>query len=550
MKGNVVVKSVRAQLAADPELGAGNVLSTLVARGIGLDNPSLTFDTDVDGIPAWQAMTVRQLDERVRARAASLHALGIGRRDPVAVTATGAADIVLSFLALTRLGAIPALINAKLSPEITALYITRLRPVGVLADAGRRAQLAGQDLGAPLLPPVESLGAGDPEAAPTRYRHHAEDPVAITHSSGTTGVPKAVVHSHSSLYAAIHHRLRMPKAQGIERILSALPGPHAATLIAVNLALAGESQLLALSEQTGPGVVDLIERWRPTGVLGFAATWSDLARTDLSGRDLDSVVLWWNTGDCAHEAHIRRLIAHGGRTVATREGRVRRPGSMFIDGLGSSEMGHSHFHITHTPESDRYGRCVGKAHTFVEPVILDPDGNELPHGEVGELGTKSPTLSPGYWNDSVTTYRTRVRGYFLTGDLMYRDEDGYFYHVDRLVDSVDLGGGKRLYTAMSEERILAACPDVADCTVVAVTEDGRVVTDVLLQLDPTADPTLDVAARAARVRAALDDHVAATVRDVVVVDDGHIPLGPTGKVRKFQLRERYLQQQKVGASVT
>jgi acyl-coenzyme A synthetase/AMP-(fatty) acid ligase len=543
----LVVTSVRAQLAADTELGAGNVLTTLVARGIGLDNPALTFDTDVDHLPAWRSLTVRELDERVRARAAALHILGVGRRDPVAVTATGAADIVLTFLALARLGAIPALINAKLSPEITALYISRLRPVAVLADAGRREQLAGVELGAPMLADTADLGAGDPERAPQPYRHHESDPVAITHSSGTTGVPKAVLHSHASLFAAIRHRLRMPKAQGIERILSALPAPHAATLIAVNLALAGGSQLLAVSRQTGPHVVDLIEKWRPSGVLGFAATWSDLARQDLTGRDLNSVALWWNTGDCAHEAHIRRLIVHGGRTVATREGRVRRPGSVFIDGLGSSEMGHSHFHITHTPDSDKYGRCVGRAHTFVEPVILDQDGNELPHGEVGELGTKSPTLSPGYWNDSVTTWRTRVRGYFLTGDLMYRDEEGYFYHVDRLVDSVELGDGRRLYTAQSEESILAACPDVADCTVVAVTEDGTVVADVLLQLDATADPAVD---RTEAVRAALPAHVADVVRRVVVVDEDRIPTGPTGKVRKFALRELYRQGQPVGASAT
>lgn len=542
-----VVKSVRAQLAADADLGAGNVLTTLVARGLGLDNPALTFDTDVDGLPAWRALTVRELDERVRARADSLHTLGVRRRDPVAVTATSAADIVLTFLALARLGAIPALINAKLSPEITALYISRLRAVGVLADAGRRAQLDGLDLGAPMLADTADLGAGDPDRAPAPYRHHQSDPVAITHSSGTTGVPKAVLHSHASLFAAILHRLRMPKAQGIDRILSALPGPHAATLIAVNLALASGSELMAVSQQTGPHVVDLIEKWRPSGVLGFAATWSDLARQDLTGRDLDSVTLWWNTGDCAHEAHIRRLIVHGGRIVATREGRVRKPGSVFIDGLGSSEMGHSHFHITHTTETAKYGRCVGKAHTFVEPVILDPDGNELPHGEVGELGTRSPTLSPGYWNDSVTTWRTRVRGYFLTGDLMYRDEEGYFYHVDRLVDSVELGGGQRLYTAQCEESILAACPDVADCTVVAVTEDGAVIADVLLQLDATADPAAD---RSDRVRAALPDHVSAVVRRVVVVDEDRIPTGPTGKVRKFALRELYRQGQPVGASAT
>lgn len=130
-----------------------------------------------------------------------------------------------------------------------------------------------------------------------------------------------------------------------------------------------------------------------------------------------------------------------------------------------------------------------------------------------------------------------MRGYFLTGDLMYRDEEGYYYHVDRAVDSVDLGDGHRLYTAMSEERVLADCPDVLDCTVVAVREGDKVVTDVLLQLTAEADRELD---RTAEVTAALEAAVAATVRQVLVVEDGRIPLGPTGKVRKVLLRERHL----------
>src|SRR6201999_3072810 len=126
--------------------------------------------------------------------------------------------------------------------------------------------------------------------------------------------------------------------QGPERMLAALPVPNGATLIALNLALSNQTELLVLSSQTGPIVLDAVESWRPTGVLGFAATWADLAHHDLSTRDFGSVALWWNTGDCAHEAHIRRLVVLGSRIVATSEGRVVKPGSVFIDGLGSSEM--------------------------------------------------------------------------------------------------------------------------------------------------------------------------------------------------------------------
>jgi hypothetical protein len=105
------------------------------------------------------------------------------------------------------------------------------------------------------------------------------------------------------------------------------------------------------------------------------------------------------------------------------------------------------------------------------------------------------------------------------------------------VDAVDLGGGDWLYTAQSEERILVGCPDVRDCTVVAGREDGRVVTDVLLMLDAGADPDAD---RTGAVRAALGPAAGATLRRVVAVPDGEIVFGPTGKVRKFLMRQRHL----------
>ncbi|MFB7614837.1 class I adenylate-forming enzyme family protein [Kitasatospora sp. NPDC056181] len=532
------IRSIRTLLAEDPDVGAGNVLSSRLALGLGLDEPLLTFDTPVDDHAAWQPFTLHELDRAVRARAAALHALGVGRRDPVVVYASDAADHVLAFLALARLGAVPALLNPNLDGERAARYIAKLGPVGILADPAHLAALAGHDAGAPAFPEISTLGAGDPEAAPAPYRHWSGDPVAITHSSGTTGMPKAVVHSHASLYAAIRHRLRLPRPQGQERMLSALPAPHAATLIALNLALSSHTRLAVLSRQSGAGVLDAIEDWRPTGVIGFAATWAELAHHDLSARELASVALWWNTGDCAHEVHIRRLIAAGSREAVTREGRVRLPGSLFVDGLGSTEMGHSHFFITHGPGTERYGRCVGRPHAFVDCEVVGPDGEPLGPGEVGELATSSPTLALGYWNDSATTFRTRLRGRFLTGDLMYRDEEGYYYHVDRLVDSVELGDGKRLFTAMSEERVLAACPDVADCTVVAVQAGGQVVTDVLLVLAPGADPSAD---RTKAVTSALDEAAAATVRQVLVVTGDDIPLGPTGKVRKVLLRRRHLE---------
>ncbi|MFL6117749.1 MAG: AMP-binding protein [Catenulispora sp.] len=546
----MTVSGIRAALAADPDLGAGNVLTKLVEHGAALDGPGMAFDTAVDGHPAFAGLTLGELRSAVAARAAWFAARGVGPRDPVAIYVTTAADCFLHFMALAWLGAIPALMNPKLPGDVAAEYIRRLRAVGLLTDAEHRRRLAAAERGLELGFDLEAVydaadtGAGDPQRAPAPYRHHAEDPIAITHSSGTTRMPAAVLQTHGNLFVGMRIlRLGKPRARGTERILSALPAPHASGIISVNHALCNRSDLLYLSQpDDGEAVVSAIEQWRPTGVFGFAVTWAELARIDLSKRAVDSVSLWFNTGDCAHEPHIRHLVNAGSHDRPTAAGVRRMPGSMFVDGLGSSEMGHSAFHITHTPDTERYGRCIGKTHDFAEIKLLDPvTGQEVPVGEVGLCGMKSPTLSPGYWNDSLNTHRNRLNGYYLTGDLLYRDEEGYYYHVDRMVDAVDLGGGKWLYTAMSEERILKACPDVLDCTVVAMPTGAGVISDVLLTLHPWADQDAD---RKDAIRTALAEftgstEAAATLRDVLVIGSDRLILGPTGKVRKFLMRQRH-----------
>jgi acyl-coenzyme A synthetase/AMP-(fatty) acid ligase len=539
--------NIRAVLAADTELGAGNVLLRLAEHGADMDAPRVTFDTDVDQIPAWTPLSLRMLTERVAARAEWFARHGIGRRDPVAIYVTSAADVFLNYLALTWLGAIPALMNGGMPAEIAAEFIRRLRATGVLLDADH-AGMAERDLGAPVIGDAAQTGTGDPAQAPPHYRHHRDDPVAITHSSGTTRLPAAVVHSQQSLFAAVRAvRLTEPRQHGPVRELSAFPQAHTAGVLILNEALCNGYELLALSGQGGPPgtagevILDAIERWRPTAVYGFAITWSELARYDLTRRDLSSVRFWSNTGDCAHEAHIRRLVAAGSHHAMDREtGEViSLPGSRFNDTLGSTEMGYGGFGISHRWDTSRYGRCVGKAQPFAEIILIDTrTGQEVPAGQVGMAAMKSPTLALGYWNDSVNTFRTRLDGYYLTGDLMYQDQDGYFYHLDRVSDAVDLGEGNWLYTALTEERILKNCPDIRDCTVLAGrADDGTMILDVLLVIASDADPAAD---RDGEVRAALGEVAHAVPRRIVTVSDDEIVTGPTGKVRKFLMRERLL----------
>jgi acyl-coenzyme A synthetase/AMP-(fatty) acid ligase len=536
----MIDKAERALLAADPRLGAGNLLHELLRRGRPREQAVLWFD------PAWRGpdgrvrceLTLGQLYEAVSRYAAWYAGRGVRPRDPVVVHAAHAVDCLVHYLALTGLGAIPALVNANLTADVARSYVARLGAVGVVVDEACGAAYR-DDPGWSFAVIQGMVGRGAPEEPPQwyPYQHDDGDPVLITHSSGTTGPPKAVVATHRSLYAGVRHRLRLPFPHGGDRILSALPPSHNSAIALALHALANGVPTYLLSSQSADELVPAIARFRPSLVTAFAATYADLASRDLSDArpDLDSVAVWWNSGDAAHEPLIRRLVEVGSGVRVTRAGREQVSGSMFVDGLGSSEMGHSLFYNVHRQGTANYRRCVGRPFDFVRAAVLDETGRELPAGEVGLLGVRSPSVTPGYWNDSATTYRSRLRGYWLTGDLVYRDRDGRFFHVDRVSDAVRTRQGP-LYSVQAEELLMRRVPNVADCAVLGIEREPGGHSEVLVLIRPVGSAERDWTKE---VNAVLVAEGLPRATAAKAVSDADLALGPTGKVRKRELRARY-----------
>ncbi|WP_264300210.1 AMP-binding protein [Streptomyces phaeolivaceus] len=308
----------------------------------------------------------------------------------------------------------PSFVNGNLSPEIAREYVRRQGAVGAFTDEAHREVLADGDEGGAEGSGRDGIGGGlglrfRLTAADVRpehraslppsypYRHDPTDPVLISHSSGTTGLPKGVPHTHRTLMYAQLHRLRFSTGADMERTLVGLPGAHNAMVATLLYCLLLRTDIRLLSSQRGADVLDAIERFRPTTVLAFAGTFGEMAAEDLTARDLSSVQVWFNTGDAAHEAHIRALVQHGSRLEIRRDlSRARVDGSVFVDGPGSSEAGYSVFHNRHTKKTSAYSRRVGKPISFAEAAVLAEDGTPLPPGRIGRLGLKSPTLTPGY----------------------------------------------------------------------------------------------------------------------------------------------------------
>ncbi|MEV0639483.1 class I adenylate-forming enzyme family protein [Streptomyces sp. NPDC050619] len=545
----LISRQERARICSDTELGAGNVLHRLKEYGRPLDEPVLRTGGD------WQApdgsrpqvLTLGQLCEAVETYGGWYAGQGVKPRDPVAVHSHSSTEFAVNFLALTALGAVPSFVNGNLAPEIAREYVRRQGAVGAFTDPEHHEVLSGSGLG--FRTTADEIRPEHRELLPPSYpyRHDPTDPVLISHSSGTTGMPKGVPHTHRTLMYAQVHRLRYSTGTDMERTLVGLPGAHNAMVATLLYCLLLRTDIKLLSSQRGTDVLDAIEEFRPTTVLAFAGTFGEMAAEDLTVRHLSDVQVWFNTGDAAHEAHIRALVPYGSHVEIGKDlRRTRVEGSVFVDGLGSSEAGYSVFHNRHTKDTSAYSRCVGKPISFAEAAVLAEDGTPLPPGQIGRLGLKSPTLTPGYWNDSLTWNRMRLGGYWLTGDLAHQDERGNFYHLDRAPDAIRTRQGI-LFSTRTEELLLRELPELADCTVVGIAPDGvRADWDgdgeaeayALLQLaDERSDDTDGEWTE--RVNGALKAAGFPPVTRALRMKPDDVVKGATGKVLKRVMRDRF-----------
>ncbi|MDX3453903.1 class I adenylate-forming enzyme family protein [Streptomyces sp. ME02-8801-2C] len=549
----LISRQERARICSDTELGAGNILARLAVYDRPLDEVVLRTDGN------WRApdgscpheLTLGELREDVEAYAGWYTTQGVRPRDPVAIHSYSSAEFAVNFLALTSLGAIPSFVNGNLPPDIAREYVRRQGAVGAFTDLEHHDVLASPASGLGFCATAADIRPEHRAALPPShpYRHDPSDPVLISHSSGTTGMPKGVPHTHQTLMYAQLHRLRYSTGTDMERTLVGLPGAHNAMVATLLYCLLLRTDIKLLSSQRGPEVLDTIEEFRPTTVLAFAGTFGEMAAEDLSARDLSSVQVWFNTGDAAHEAHIRALVGHGSHQTVERAGtdlrHVRVDGSVFVDGLGSSEAGYSVFHNRHTKDTSAYSRCVGRPISFAEAAVLAEDGTPLPPGEIGRLGLKSPTLTPGYWNDSLTWNRMRLGGYWLTGDLAHQDADGNFYHLDRAPDAIRTRAGV-VFSTRTEELLLRELPELADCTVVGVADDGvradwdgDGVADAYALLQLSDEVTEEEGELTVRVNSVLRAAGFPPVTRALRMKPDDVAKGATGKVLKRVMRDRF-----------
>ena len=518
----------------DESLGAGNFLYKLADSSCA-DRCTVFLDEslqcDSGTIPA--VLKVKDLVPMADSIANWYAEQGVEPKDPVALIFDDNVFYLLHYLALTRLGAIAVLVNGGLTDDNAIAYVRRVGAELVVTERHRQQSLRSALDGQGNQPRI-CCAQAVPLTSPGDYQAHQHqplDPVLIAHSSGTTGIPKAIQHTHHGFAYGIKQQL--PRMFG-DRVLTAMPHAHAASVTVLIGAILRGCQIKLQSRKDPDSVLASIAEFRPDFFCSFPTVYMDLCRQDLQPHDLSSIRCWLSTGDANHESHIRTLMQQGSHE---RDG-TRHPGSYFLDNLGFTEFAFSVFRRVYRPGQEvRFDRCVGRPFPWIEVAILDDRGNQLGPDQIGKLGVRAPCVTPGYWNDSRLTVKNTLGGYWLTGDLVYRTEEGDYYHVDRIQDAIDLESGP-FYSCQAEELILKHCGDLFDCSIVGVDGDEGtrlVMTAETVNGEQPADLKL-------RINALLADHHLPGV-DEVLFESGRTNAGVTGKKLKFVLRQRIGQDQ-------
>lgn len=343
-----------------------------------------------------------------------------------------------------------------------------------------------------------------------------DDMAMLLYTSGTTGRPKGVMLSHGNLVennrAIVRYLKLVPEDVG----LAVMPFHFSYGNSVLHTHLAAGATLVLEDGLAYPHrVVRRFEEERVTGFSGVPSTFAILmSRCRLEEHDLSSIRYLTQAGGAMTRAAIQRM-------------RQLVPSARLFVMYGQTE---ATARLTYLPPErldERLG-SIGVPLDGVEIQVRDPDGNELPPGQTGELCARGPNIMLGYWRDEEATRQVVVDGWLHTGDLAHRDEDGYLFVDGRIVEMIKVGSFR--VSPLEVEEVLATLPGIAEMAVVSMPDEllGQAVKAVLVLRDGMS---LDERQVKAYCRARL----AAYKVPKAVEFARELPRTSSGKIQRFKL---------------
>lgn len=486
-------------------------------------------------------ITYAALEERACRLANGLAARGVGRGDRVAALLHNCTPFVEALFATAKLGAVFVPVNFRLVAREIGALLDACGPKVLFAGEGFADLLAaleahpslprhriGIDDRLPIEPnpdpahPYEAWLALQPEDEPGAVV--PPDAVQmLMHSSGTTGLPKGIIYTHATTLASSMAKIIDLGLASTDVVVVFGPLFHAGPLLdlALPLLLRGGRLALGPSRQFDPArLLSTIAAERGTMVQIYPTMLRRVLNElhDLSAYDLTSLRMITTGGETAPLAVIRGVHERFSHVA-------------FVNTYGTTEVGPI---TTLLPPADSLRKIgsVGKAAFGVDVRIADANGRPLPPGKVGEILVRGPFVSPGYWNRPELTAETSRSGWWHTGDLAWRDDEGYIYISGRSKDMIK-SGAENIFP-IEIEQVIAALPDVVEVGVIGVPDErwGETVAAFVVRA-PGA--TLDAGAVIAHCR----DHLASYKKPRYVLFVESLPRNTTNKVDKNALRARF-----------
>ncbi|SOC40108.1 long-chain-fatty-acid--CoA ligase [Ureibacillus acetophenoni] len=428
-----------------------------------------------------QDTSYAEFDEKVGKLSFALKEMGIGKGDHVAFLLGNSPEFLLSLYACMRIGATAVPVNPIFSLDEVA-YIFKNGDVNVVIALDSLLPLL--DEGKSLFPKVDKFivcETGNGNGAYDSISHelksklklfstlvdeaeqqvepleiNVEDTAIILYTSGTTGHPKGAELSYSNLYANARDVAYFMGYTAEDRVIATLPLFHVFALTVVANAPLFVGSTVLIAPRFSPGeILELAREQRASVFAGVPTMYNFLYQYE-SGVAEDFATL--------------RLAISGGAPLPAQvlhnfEGKFGVPIS---EGYGLSEA--SPVTCFNPQDRDRKVGSIGMSITNVENKVVDDQGNELPPNEVGELIIRGPNVMKGYYKNSEATKDALRDGWLYTGDLAKRDEEGYFYIVDRKKDMIIVGGYK-VYPREVEE-VLYQHPSVKEAVVVGIPDEN------------------------------------------------------------------------------
>ena len=461
-----------------------------------------------------------ELDRWADALAGHLAADGVGAGDRVALLMANRVEFVVAVHAVSKLGAATVLVSPAWKAAEVGAALALTEPVHGVTDAEGLSLLAaplGRDRVTDVDDPaVVALAGGAP--APPRRAVAPDAEAVLVFSSGTTGLPKAVRHTHESIGHATTHWVAALGLTAEDRFQVATPPSHILGLLNLLVAMSAGVTVRLHRRFDLDEVLRFIAADRMTLEMAVAPIALAMANhPHLEDFDLSSLryIMW---GATPVTEHVARVV-------------TARTGVRWLPAYGASEVPVIAANPVDRPEQWRLD-SAGLPPSGVELRVVDIDtGVELKPGGVGEIQVRSRSCMAGYLPDTATA-SSMVDGWYRTGDVGYLEPEGWVHLTDRLKEMIKVNG---FQVAPAEiEAVLLGHPGVLDCAVFGIADErAGEVPVAAVQLDPAAVVTV------AELQQLVADTLATykRLRQVIVVDA--VPRLPSGKALRRSLRDEW-----------